>query len=173
MSESPKTVLLLSDTHGHLHPEILALASRVDVVVHAGDVGSETVVSSLNAESNAFRCVFGNNDTKAKWASAGHRVLERLPDTLTIELPGGVLAVEHGHRANPAKQRHAILRRRYPDARLVLYGHSHRLVIDRENSPWIVNPGAAGRSRTFGGPSCVLLTIAGRTWGLESLRFEW
>jgi hypothetical protein len=166
-------VLLLSDTHGHLHPEVLALASRVDAVVHAGDVGGADVVASLHAVSRAFHCVFGNNDTMAKWAAAGHDVLGSLPETSGIRLPGGVLAVEHGHRANPAGRRHDILRRRYHGARLVVYGHSHRLVIDRDATPWVVNPGAAGRSRTFGGPSCLLLTIDGGNWELESLRFAW
>jgi hypothetical protein len=168
-----KKLLLISDTHGHLHPEILALASRVDAVVHAGDVGGADVVASLQAASEVFHCVFGNNDTKAKWVPAGHRVLQGLPEAVTIELPGGALAVEHGHRANPAGRRHDILRRRHPDARLVVYGHSHRLVIDCDATPWVVNPGAAGRSRAFGGPSCVLVTIRGDDWELESLRFAW
>jgi putative phosphoesterase len=168
-----KKLLLISDTHGALHSEILSLAAESDAVVHAGDVGNEAVIASLRRATGTLHCVGGNNDSRAKWSAAEHHVLDRLPPTQHIPLPGGILAVEHGHRANPAKRRQEILRRRYANARIVVYGHSHRLIIDRSATPWIVNPGAAGRSRTFGGPSCVLLTIRGDEWELTPHRFAW
>ncbi|MFM1890995.1 MAG: hypothetical protein RLZ44_72, partial [Pseudomonadota bacterium] len=37
--------------------------------------------------------------------------------------------------------------------------------------PWVLNPGAAGRSRTFGGPSCLLLHAGARVWRVETHRF--
>ena len=70
------------------------------------------------------------------------------------------------------KRRHGWLRERYPDARVVVYGHTHRRSIDRSARPWIVNPGAAGRNRTFGGPSLVVIDVDGSRWRLRTVRFE-
>lgn len=42
----------------------------------------------------------------------------------------------------------------------------------REATPWVLNPGAAGRSRTFGGPSCLLLAAASDGWEVTLHRFE-
>jgi predicted phosphodiesterase len=53
----------------------------------------------------------------------------------------------------------------------VVYGHSHRLVCDQTEVPWILNPGGAGLVRTFGGPSCLILTVGARRWRTEIVRF--
>jgi predicted phosphodiesterase len=79
--------------------------------------------------------------------------------------------VTHGDRYSPST-RHAMLRAQFADARAVVYGHSHRLVVGDRETPWILNPGAAGRARTYGGPSCLLLEATTRKWRVESHRFE-
>ena len=53
----------------------------------------------------------------------------------------------------------------------MVYGHSHRLCIDRSAQPWVANPGAAGRARTFGGPSLLLLVAQRGTWSLREQRY--
>ncbi len=164
-------VLILSDTHGRLHPEIAALAEDVDVVVHAGDIGHPEVLARLAAGGAALVAVRGNNDTHQTWPADDHATLEALPLDAQLALPGGTLAVEHGHRANPVARRHALLRERHVGARLVVYGHSHRPCIDDSASPTVANPGAAGRSRTFGGSGCILLTASTATWRLTSRQF--
>jgi putative phosphoesterase len=168
---STTRILLLSDTHGQVHPEILSLAARVDIIVHAGDIGNANVLEALREGDRPLHAITGNNDTPGKWSTADREALSGLPAHLQIDLRGGVLAVEHGHRANPVAKRHKILRDRYPDARLIVYGHSHRQLVDDAERPWVVNPGAAGRSRTFGGAGCVMLTIVARNWRLEACRF--
>lgn len=159
-------VLLVSDTHATLHPEVEALAVKADLVLHAGDVGSAEVLKRLGP----VRAVTGNNDTAAKWQGAKAK-LQALDDVLNVELPSGTVVVEHGHHALPASPRHERLRARHPDARLIVYGHSHRQVLDQDASPWVVNPGAAGRVRTYGGASCVLLLASERRWTLKPYRF--
>jgi uncharacterized protein len=67
--------------------------------------------------------------------------------------------------------RHARLRAAYPSARAIVYGHSHRLVVDDALTPWVLNPGAAGRARTYGGPSCLVLEANVRSWHVEIHRF--
>jgi predicted phosphodiesterase len=115
--------------------------------------------------------VRGNNDCPDKWPAGDRDRLAALPPTLEIELPGGLLAAVHGDRL-PARDRHLRLRRLFPRASAVVYGHSHRLVLDLDERPWVLNPGAGGRSRTFGGPSCLVLSAEPGGWTVRSLRFE-
>lgn len=162
---------ILSDTHGHLDPRVLEWLGGCDVLVHAGDVGSGAVLDALTSTGAQVVAVRGNNDVPAKWPRP-HRALHALPDEERLALPGGLLVVVHGHRVLPASRRHERLRERHADARMVVYGHSHHLVMDRETRPWVVNPGAAGRARTFGGPSACILRASDRRWTLRSRRFE-
>jgi putative phosphoesterase len=164
-------VAILSDTHGVLDPRIGDLVGGCDLAVHGGDIGNAEVLTALEARSGRLAAVRGNNDVPAKWPAADHRRLAELPDRVLVELPGGVLAVDHGHEVAPVRRRHEILRLRYPQARAVVYGHSHRLVLDTGAQPWILNPGAAGRARTYGGPSCILLRALEHAWTLEVRRF--
>ncbi len=164
-------VALLSDTHGTLDPRIGEAVRGCDLAVHAGDIGNAGVLAVLSPRSGRAIAVTGNNDTAAKWPTGDAKTLESLPTVASLELPGGRLVVIHGDRINPAARRHERLRRRFPDARLVVYGHSHRLVCDLGTLPWVVNPGAAGRSRTFGGPSMLILSATPDSWVVHALRF--
>jgi putative phosphoesterase len=139
--------------------------------VHAGDVGNATVLDALRAGGANVIAVRGNNDVPSKWPRDERRTLETLDDEARIALPGGTLIATHGDRFTPAT-RHARLRAAFADARAVVYGHSHRLVVDETATPWILNPGAAGRARTYGGPSCLVLEARVRVWRVESHRFE-
>jgi len=162
---------ILADTHGILDPRIAELVRRCDWAVHGGDVGNAAVLDAMQPAAGRVWAVAGNNDVAAKWPATDADRLAGLPEVAEVELPGGLLIVDHGHRVLPAKDRHRLLRRRYPRARAVVYGHSHRLCIDRDESPWVLNPGAAGRARTHGGPSCLLLQARAGQWQVESRRF--
>jgi len=164
-------VLLLADTHGVLDERIAALAGDCDVAVHAGDIGNAAVVKALGAGGARVIAVRGNNDVPSKWPRDDRRVLDGLEEIARIELPGGVLIATHGDHYAPST-RHARLRAAFPDARAIVYGHSHRIVVDDATSPWILNPGAAGRARTYGGPSCLVLEASPHAWHIETLRFE-
>lgn len=165
-------VAILSDTHGVLDERIAAQARSCDYAIHAGDVGSRAVIDSLTARRAAVLAVRGNNDVPAKWAASERDALDALPDEVVLSLPGGDMVVVHGHRAGRPRHRHRCLRDSYPDARAVVYGHSHQLCIDKSARPWILNPGAAGRARTYGGPSCLILRAGKNTWRIEERRFE-
>jgi len=164
-------VMILSDTHGALDDRIAEEAARSDIVVHAGDVGSREVLDALTPRDGRLIAVRGNNDVRDKWRQSDWELLESLPWEARLALPGGQLVVVHGHRYGYPGHNHERMRGDYPDARLVVYGHSHRRCTDRSASPWIVNPGAAGRVRTFGGPSYCLLQASSARWHVESRRF--
>ncbi len=163
-------VLIVSDTHGEIDSRIAALASACDHVLHAGDIGHPDVLAALRPRVGVL-AVRGNNDVPRKWPQEHHGALGAIPAQGTLALPGGLVQVVHGHTIVPAAARHHLLRDRFADARAVVYRHSHRLVVDTEALPWILNPGAAGRERTFGGPSCLVLEADVSGWRVEALRF--
>ncbi|MDT0633692.1 metallophosphoesterase family protein [Spectribacter hydrogenoxidans] len=149
-------VVLISDTHGYLDDRIAAFLPGCDRIVHAGDVGAG-VAEALAALELPVTVVTGNNDP----ADAGW------PVSAELDLPGGRLVVIHGHQW-PAARRHRRLRAAYPDARAVVCGHSHRQVVDRDQAPWILNPGAAGRTRTYGGPGYIVLDADSQGWRVDA-----
>jgi hypothetical protein len=170
--ETKLRVAILSDTHGVLDGRVAEVVRGCDLAVHGGDVGSAEVIDQLQPRQGVVVAVYGNNDTEAKWAAAERARLWELPKEAEHELPGGVLAVIHGHQHARAATRHRWLRRRFPGARAIVYGHSHHLVCDKSEQPWVLNPGAAGRSRTYGGPSCLVLTASEHRWTIRTHRFS-
>ncbi len=164
-------VAILADTHGFLDPRIAERVAECDIAVHAGDVGGADVLLSLSPREEIV-AIRGNNDVPEKWSEGEHSVLATLPHEATLALPGGDLIVVHGDDGGGIEQRHRRYRRRFPNARAVVYGHSHRMLVDQEASPWILNPGAAGRTRTNGGPSCLILDCEAGAWRLEEFRVE-
>ena len=122
-------------------------------------------------ESRNVFAVAGNNDTKEKWKPSEWSILKSLPECHEIRLPGGIISVEHGHRIRNCSRYHEELRSRHPESRVVIYGHSHRRVVDSTLQPWVVNPGASGRNRTFGGPSCLILETTGGDWNIAEYSY--
>lgn len=162
-------VALVADTHGFLDPRLAAVVRDCDLCAHGGDVGNRDVLVALAPRRGVVIAVRGNNDVAGKWPRADRALLDDLDDEATIDLPGGRLVAVHGDRW-PARNRHTRLRRAFPDAGAVMYGHSHRLVCDRAERPWVLNPGAAGRVRTYGGPSCLILHAAADVWDVQVVR---
>ncbi|MDN5848219.1 MAG: metallophosphatase family protein [Nitrococcus sp.] len=164
-------VAILADTHGFLDPRIRDRVSHCDVAIHAGDIGGADVLLSMQPREQVV-AIRGNNDTAEKWPVAEHQMLATLPQEASVELPGGLLIVVHGDDPQSLQERHRRYRRRFAHARAVVYGHSHRLLTDFEEQPWILNPGAAGRTRTYGGPSCLFIECGPSVWQVETLRLE-
>lgn len=165
-------IAIVADTHGYLDERVAAVVERCDVAVHAGDIMGCRVLERLRPQSGRVVAVRGNNDVAEKWPRDEHQTLLSLPEEAFLDLPGGSLVVVHGHRHWSPSLRHDRLRKAYADARAIVYGHSHRLACDQAQRPWVLNPGASGRARTFGGPSCLVLRAGLRHWGVAVHRFE-
>lgn len=167
-------VAILSDTHGYLDPRIAETVAEAgaDFGVHAGDIMGTHILESLAGRVGQLVAVAGNNDQPGIWADGAEDVVATLPRTAALHLPGGILAVEHGHFHGHRTPDHDSLRQAHPQARLIVYGHTHRLCQDDEAGPGIINPGAAGRTRTHDGPSCLILDAAVDGWRLETRQFE-
>jgi putative phosphoesterase len=164
-------VAIISDTHGHICPQVLAVAESCDLAVHAGDIGGRKVLDLLHSGTGYVQAVRGNNDVPGLWPGNELDVLETVPDVAELELPGGRLAVEHGHAHGWSSPDLGKLRSAHPGVRAIVYGHTHKQLVDREDSPWVINPGAAGRIRNRGGPSCLVLTASPDDWRIEAFKF--
>ena len=163
-----RRIALLSDSHGQLAAPLIERLAGVDLIVHAGDLGAHAIVRCLTRIAPV--CVIaGNNDTPARWPVGEAAICAGLPAVFRLELLGGVLLVIHGHQFPAVATRHARLRAAFPDARCIVYGHSHRRCIDAQTRPWVVNPGASGRARAYGGAGGLLLTVGLPDWQLQAL----
>lgn len=164
-------ICIISDTHGHIDENIIGVIKSCDRVIHAGDICGAHVLLQLDEICDHVTAVAGNNDASGLWPVEETHVVIKLPQQTTIDVPGGRIAIEHGHRHGMHTPCHDSLRHAHQDARIVVYGHTHSMVVDNDKSPWVINPGAAGRTRTRGGPSCLVLTINGDDWDVEMIRF--
>jgi putative phosphoesterase len=137
---------LISDTHGLIRPEALDALRDSDLIIHCGDVGNPAVLDMLRSIA-PVRAVRGNNDTGA-WARG-------LPLSDTIEIGSHKIYVLHNLSEFDLD----------PDTTgftAVVFGHSHKPVIERQGRTLFINPGSAG-ARRFKLPTTVAtLTIGSR-----------
>jgi putative phosphoesterase len=113
-------LVLMSDTHvpkraRDLPAELWAAVDNADVVVHAGDWVDVPLLDALEARSRRLIACYGNND--------GPALRRRLPKIARAELDGVRLAVVH--ETGPAAGRDARCAARFPDADVLVFGHSH------------------------------------------------
>jgi len=146
----PLVVGLISDTHGLVRPQIAAAFARVDLILHAGDVGGADVLDALAAIA-PVDAVYGNVDDPHDPALAKERV---------VTVGGITIHVSHGHELG--RPTPALALARYTGD-VVVFGHTHRAVTVRtESGRLAVNPGAAGPRRFDIKPSVARLVIEGR-----------
>lgn len=162
---------IISDTHSHLDPRIADVLRGCDIAVHAGDIMGKHVLDAMRPAGGEIIAVRGNNDTRVQWQAEHHEALHALGFEARLDLPGGQAIVLHGHEHWTEQGLHDVLRERFPHVRLIIYGHSHKLVCDLDTFPWVINPGAAGRIRTHGGPSCLILDASEDDWQIDTIRF--
>lgn len=163
---------VLSDTHSIINSSVFEHLSDCDIILHAGDIGSIEVIKQLQEISKTVISVCGNNDNLLQWDSAEHKDLQHIPQIAEVELPGGMIAITHGDEYHSDYDIwHASLRSNFPQAKAIIYGHSHKLVCDQNEDPWVLNPGPAGESRIQRhGVSCLRITANKEVWEVSEFR---
>ena len=144
---------MLADTHcpefvDRLPEGVFAALAGVDLILHAGDVNAASALQALSAIA-PVHAVRGDHD----------RGLPELPATRELLIEGKRVVVVHGQRARwfeepntllwtlslgyftPNRGLPSRLRRRFPDADLIVYGHTHRPRKDRIGGALVFNPG--------------------------------
>jgi uncharacterized protein len=153
-------IAVLADTHmprgGRRLPErCAALLGEAEAALHAGDVLALETLREIEALCpGPAHAVRGNVD------EAELRGL--LPETLEVDFGGARIAMVHD--AGPAAGRLARMRRRFPDADAVVFGHSHLPLLEEDDGFQIFNPGSPTERRRAPRHSMGLLRIeSGRT----------
>jgi len=140
---------VIADTHiprrARALPEaLIPHLERADLVLHAGDLMDPALLDQLAAYV-PVKAVRGNLDPPHS----------NLPETLEFELGGTKIAMIHN--SGPRKGRRARLRRRFPDARVIVFGHSHIPFLEDENDLMLLNPGSPTDRRRQPRPTFALL----------------
>lgn len=130
-------VLVLADTHipdfaKELPARLVPELRRADLVLHAGDVTSSSLLDELS-QFAPVRVALGNNDRPdvAAWGAE---------DEVRMDLDG--VPVGMVHNAGPRQARERRLRRRFPSARLIVFGHSHIPLDAQLDGVRLLNPGS-------------------------------
>jgi len=126
-----ETIGVISDTHGLLRPQALAVLRGSHYIIHAVDIGDPTILDRL-AEIAPVRAVRGNVDRGA-WARS-------VPATNALEVGGVSIYVLHDLHELDLK----------PEAAgfaAVISGHSHIPKQETINGVLYFNPGSAGPRR--------------------------
>lgn len=113
-------VVVIADTHlrrdwpnRRLPAPAVEVLAGADVILHAGDITQPEHLDELRAHA-PVHAVLGNNDPE---------LADDLPETLEVELAG--VRVGMIHDSGPVRGRERRLRRRFPEADVVVFGHSH------------------------------------------------
>jgi hypothetical protein len=133
-------LVVVSDTHGRsdhrMEGRTLEAVRQAEVVIHAGDFLTQSVLRAFEAEATDLRGVYGNNDPT--------ELRERLPADRIVEWAGIRIAVVHGHEHSSTA---LSLFGRQAMADLVVVGHSHSPRFDAERDPPLLNPGSHAEPR--------------------------
>jgi hypothetical protein len=150
MNRNPKTIGVISDTHGLLRPQALRALEGSDLIVHAGDVGDRKILEALKTIAPVF-AVRGNVDTE-EWAQA-------LPETEVIETDPATIYVLHDVHAldlDPAAA----------GFHVVVSGHSHKPGHTERGGVLFLNPGSAGPRRFDLPVTIARLDISQKPWSV-------
>ncbi len=140
---------VISDTHGLLRPEVFDAFAGVDHILHAGDVGGPDLLTELETLA-PVTAVYGNTD--------GSELRSRLPRVATLQLDGFDIVVTHGDQLGSPTP--AALNVSFPDAQIIVYGHTHRPLLTLVDVVvTVMNPGGAGARRFNLPPSVGILEL--------------
>lgn len=148
---------LISDTHGLLRPEVFDALAGVERILHAGDVGGRDVLDQLRAIA-PVQAVFGNTDPPGE---------PGLPAVISTTLDSASVHVSHGHELGSPTPEQLLARYK---ADVIVFGHTHKPLVERAGDRLVVNPGAAGPRRFHLKPSVARLTIVG---GRSDVEIVW
>ena len=140
---------IISDTHGKLPPEVFEVFEGVDHIFHAGDVGSEDILTDLEALA-PLTAVYGNTD--------GAALRSRLPKVARLRLDGFDIVVTHGDQfGTPTPE---ALHQAFPEGEILIFGHTHQPLVETVDLVvTAMNPGSAGAPRYDLPPSVGIMEL--------------
>ena len=151
---------LISDTHDNLPEKIFDIFSDVDLIIHAGDIGSVDILSELKKIA-PVKAVYGNMDH--------FPLVGSLPRIDFIKAEQLTICVTH--IVNNLKSFTFELFKMKKKADVVVFGHTHRSEAREYNKILFVNPGSVLYPRDSGS-SVAVLSIQGHETGTEFFKLS-
>ena len=140
---------IISDTHGKLPPEVFEVFEGVDHIFHAGDVGSEDILTDLEALA-PVTAVYGNTD--------GGALRSRLPKFASLRLDGFDIVGAHGDQCGTPTPE--ALHQAFPEGEILIFGHTHQPLVETVDLVvTAMNPGSAGAPRYDLPPSVGIMEL--------------
>ena len=160
-------VAIVADTHMPRGPRRLPEACvqelrAADAAIHAGDFTAAAVVAEIEALTVSLVAVHGNVDAR--------EVVRRLPARTEVELEGVRIGVIHD--AGTRRGRLGRMRREFPGADAVVFGHSHMPLHERDGNFQIFNPGSPTERRRAPARSMGLARVEGGAIDFEHVFFD-
>ena len=146
----PKTIAVISDTHGLLRPEVIGRIAGCDAIIHAGDINKPEIIEQLKAIAPLY-VVRGNNDKE--WA-------EDLPETLTFQIEGCRFFMVHNKKFVP---------KNLTSVDVAIFGHLHKYFEETIDGRLWLNPGSCEKRRFDQEITFALLKINGRNTEVEKI----
>ncbi len=145
---------IVSDTHipkvcGKLPPEVLNYLQGVDKIIHAGDLVSLSVLEELEQVAPVV-AVCGNMDFP--------EVREKLPQKDVLNLEGVRIGVTHGSGPPWGIEKRVL--RLFRNVEVVVFGHTHRALVERIGGVLLLNPGSPNDTRFHPSKSLIRLEIS-------------
>jgi uncharacterized protein len=132
-----------------VRPEVWEVFAAVDHILHGGDVGEAEVLVDLKAMA-PVTAVYGNSD--------GPELRAKLPKVATIRLDGFDIVVTHGDQFGSPTP--ATLYEAFPRADIIVFGHTHRPLLELvDKTVTVMNPGGAGAARFGLAPSVGIMEL--------------
>lgn len=138
-----KKVVVLSDTHGLLRPQVMECLQGADLIAHAGDINTQAIVDQLAARG-PLQVVRGNNDKE--WAG-------QIPVSCRFMVEDVSFFMVHNKRDVPKD---------LAGVDVVVYGHSHKYARAEKDGVLWLNPGSCGPRRFHQEITLAVLTVEGR-----------
>jgi len=147
---------VISDTHGLMRQEALEALQGSDLILHAGDVGSQDVIDELERIAPVY-AVRGNMDG-GEWA-------QRLPKTQWVEVGDITIYILHDlDRLDLVPQASGIS--------MIVSGHTHQPLGKKRSGVFYLNPGSAGPRRFSKPVSLAVVHVEGREINARPIMLE-
>jgi hypothetical protein len=163
------TIGLVSDTHfprfGRALPRALEdglRAARVSRILHMGDLTDALAIPLFEAIA-PFDAVAGNNDPEEIWSRYGRRKV--------VTIDGVRIGLVHGDAGRGNAHENAIAAFADEPADVILYGHSHRPLVEQRGARLVANPGSPTDKRAMPAFSYGILTITGGVAAIDLRTF--
>jgi putative phosphoesterase len=140
---------VIADTHGKVLPEVYDAFKGVSLILHAGDIGGEMVMSELETIARVV-AVRGNVDLEL--------TPPRFPDTRRLTLEGVDIFLCH-------EPEHAAYL--FPAPQVIIHGHTHLPRYEQVDGVLYFNPGSAGKAKKAGEYTVGILTLEHGTVSAE------